>query len=104
MRQAAQRFFGFLLPGFLNTGLALWIVWHLATTASYARGMGFGAFVWLYAIGALAIVLSCGSAFMLMATDGLGSADAAQRRLWLMTALVNTTIPSVLMLLLLLLK
>jgi hypothetical protein len=41
---------------------------------------------------------------MLMATDGLGSADAAQRRPWLMTALVNTTIPSVLMLLLLLLK
>jgi hypothetical protein len=52
-----QRFFGFLLPGLLNSGLALWIVWHLVTTASYARGMGFGAFVWLYAIGGLAIVL-----------------------------------------------
>ena len=104
MRQAAQRFVGFLLPGLLNAGLALWIAWHLATTASYARGMGFGAFVWLYAIGGLAIVLSCGSAFMLMATDGSGSANATQRRRWLMTALVNTTIPSVLMLLLLLLK
>lgn len=99
-----QRFFGFLLPGLLNSGLALWIVWHLATTASYARGMGFGAFVWLYAIGGLAIVLSCASAFMLLATGGSGSTDAAERRPWLMTALINTTIPSVLMLLLLVLR
>ena len=36
--------------------------------------------------------------------DATGSEDAAQRRLWLMLALGNTTIPSVLMLLLVLLR
>ena len=104
MRWAAQRFLGFILPALLNAGLGLWIVWHLATSPGYAQRISFGAFVWLYAVGGLAIVLSCASAFLLLAVDVTGSADAAQRRLWLMLALVNTTIPSVLMLLLVLLR
>jgi len=104
MRKALQRFLGFLLPGLLNAGLAVWIVWHLASTPGYARRLSFGAFVLLYAVGGLTIVLSCASAFLLLATGASDSVDAAQRRLWLMLALVNTTIPSVLMLLLLALK
>ena len=103
MQRAAQRFVGFWLPGALNAGLALWILWHLVRVPSYARQVGFGAFVWLYAIGGLAIVLSCASAFFLLAVDGQGT-DVAQRRRWLMLALINTTIPSVLMLLLVLLR
>ena len=103
MQRAAQRFLGFWLPGALNAGLALWIVLYLARVPSHARQIGFGAFVWLYAIGGLAIVLSCASAFFLLAVDG-PRADVAQRRRWLMLALVNTTIPSILMLLLLLLR
>jgi len=102
MRQLAQRFLGFLLPGALNAGLALWVLWHLATVPGYARHIGFGAFVWLYAIGGLTIVLSCASAFFLLAADG--GADAARRRHWLTLALINTTIPSIFMLLLLLLR
>ena len=104
MRKALQRFLGFLLPGLLNAGLALWIVWHLASGPGYARRLSFGAFVLLYAVGGLTIVLSCASAFLLLATGTSGTVDAAQRRLWLMLALVNTTIPSVLMLLLLALR
>jgi hypothetical protein len=104
MRKTVQRFLGFLLPGLLNVGLALWIVWHLATVPGYAGRLSFGAFVLLYAVGGLTIVLSCASAFLLLAIGGSGSADAAKRRLWLMLALVNTTIPSVLMLLLLALR
>jgi hypothetical protein len=104
MRRTAQRVLGFLLPGALNACLALWIVWHLATIPSYARNVGFGAFVWLYMVGGLAIVLSCASAFFLLAVEGTGGSGASQRRLWLMLALVNTTIPSILMLLLLLLR
>jgi hypothetical protein len=104
MRRAAQRFLGFLVPGLLNLGLALWIAWHLAMIPGYARQVGFGAFVWLYTVGGLAIVLSCASAFLLIAVDGSGNADLSQRRLWLMLALVNTTIPSILMVLLLLLR
>ncbi len=104
MRRNTQRFLGFLLPGLLNAGLAGWIVWHLATMPGYARRLGFGVFVWLYAVGGLAIVLSCASAFMLLAVDVTSSADAAQRRLWLMLALINTTIPSVLLLLVLFLR
>jgi len=104
MRKVLQRFLGFLLPGLLNAGLALWIVWHLASAPGYARRLSFGAFVLLYAVGGLTIVLSCASAFLLLATGASGSVDAAQRRLWLMLALVNTTIPSVLMLLLLALR
>jgi len=104
MQRAAQRLLGFLLPGLVNMGLALWIVWHLATVPGYARRIGFGSFVWLYAIGGLAIVLSCASAFLLLAMDVTGTADAAQRRVWLMLAFINTTIPSVLMLVLVLLR
>ena len=101
IRKAVERFLGFVLPGLLNAGLALWIVWHLATVPGYARRLSFGAFVMLYAVGGLTIVLSCASAFLLLALGGSNAVDAAQRRLWLMLALVNTTIPSVLMLLLL---
>ena len=104
IQRAARRFLGFLLPGLLNVGLALWIIWHLITVRGYAQRISFGAFVWLYAVGGLAIVLSCASAFLLLVVHATGSEDAAQRRLWLMLALGNTTIPSVLMLLLVLLR
>jgi energy-converting hydrogenase Eha subunit B len=103
-RRAVRRFLGIVLPGLLNAGLALWIVWHLIAVPGYARSIGFGAFVWLYAVGGLAIVLSCASAFMLLAMETSDPVDAARRRLWLMLALVNTTIPSVLMLLLVVLR
>ena len=104
MRRAAERFLGFVLPALLNAGLASWVVWNLATGASYAHGIGFGVFVWLYGIGGLAILLSCASAFLLLATEAPGRADAEQRRRWLMLALINTTIPSVLMLVLVLFR
>jgi hypothetical protein len=98
MRRAVERFIGFALPGLLNAGLALWILWHLPSRAGYARGIGFGAFVWLYAIAGLAILLSCASAFLLLASEAHGGRASTRQRQWLMLALVNTTIPSVLML------
>jgi hypothetical protein len=104
MRKAAERFFGLMLPALLNAGLAGWIVWKLVTGTGYPRGIGFGVFVWFYGIGGLAILLSCASAFLLLATESPGSAGAVQRRRWLMLALINTTIPSVLILALLLFR
>jgi hypothetical protein len=101
MRETARRFVGFLLPSLLNAGLALWIVWHAIAMPAGAARVGFGSFVLLYGVGGLAIVLSCASAFLMFAVGGL---DVPQRRRWLMLALVNIIIPSVLLVWLLLLR
>jgi len=43
-------------------------------------------------------VLSCAAAFLLLATDQPKANDLVARRRWLTIALINTTVPSVLML------
>lgn len=98
MSRSVQGILGFVVPTLCNVGMAGWLVFHLLSSSGYSRSLSFRAFVWFYAIGGLAIVLSCAAAFLLLATDQGPSHDASARRRWLTIALVNTTVPSLLML------
>ena len=98
MSQAAKTFLGFVLPSLCNAGMAVWLAFHLLAGPTYARSLSFRAFVWFYAVGGLAIVLSCAAAFLLLATDQPTANDMVARRRWLTVALINTTVPSLLML------
>ena len=98
MMRAAKTFLGFLVPGLCNAGMAIWLAWHLLRAPSYARDLSFRTFVWFYGVGGLAIVLSCAAAFLLLATDAPPATDVVKRRRWLIVALINTTVPSLLML------
>jgi hypothetical protein len=102
--RAARCVLGFLLPALCNVGVAAWLAWHLMTLPEHARRLSFQAFVWFYAIGGLTIVLSCAAAFLLMASDQPLVSDQRQRRRWLTIALINTTVPSLLMLALMMLR
>jgi len=104
MRQAAKTLIGFVVPGLCNVGMAAWLAWHLLRAPYHARELSFRAFVWFYAVGGLAIVLSCAAAFLLLATEQPLATDAAGRRRWLAVALINTSVPSLLMLALILLR
>jgi hypothetical protein len=104
MKRAAKIFVGFLVPGLCNAGMAAWLAWHLLKAPSYARELSFRTFVWFYAVGGLAIVLSCAAAFLLLATEQPVATDAVARRRWVAAALVNTSVPSLLMLALILLR
>jgi hypothetical protein len=95
MSRAAKTFLGFVLPSLCNAGMAAWLVVHLLAGP---RSLSFRAFVWFYAIGGFAIVLSCAAAFLLLAADQPPAHDMAARRRWLTIALINTTVPSLLML------
>lgn len=97
MNRAAKTFLGFVLPSLCNAGMAAWLAFHLLTGPTYARSLSFRAFVWFYAIGGFAIVLSCAAAFLLLATDQPQANDLVARRRWLTIALINTTVPSLLM-------
>jgi hypothetical protein len=98
MNRAAKTVLGFVVPSLCNAGMAAWLIFHLSGGPTYARSLSFRAFVWFYAIGGLAIVLSCAAAFLLLATDEPLATDMVARRRWLTIALVNTTVPSLLML------
>ena len=98
MRRAAKTFVGLVLPSLCNAGMAAWLAFHLLTGPTYARSLSFRAFVWFYAIGGFAIVLSCVAAFLLLASDQPQANDLVARRRWLTVALINTTVPSLLML------
>jgi hypothetical protein len=98
MRRATKTFLGFVLPSLCNAGMATWLAFHLRAGPTYARSLSFRAFVWFYAIGGFAIVLSCAAAFLLLAADQPPAHDMAARRRWLTIALINTTVPSLLML------
>ncbi len=98
MSRAVKTFLGFLLPSLCNAGMAVWLAFHLLAGPAYGRSLSFRAFVWFYAIGGFAIVLSCAAAFLLLATDQSPTQDMAARRRWLTIALINTTVPSLLML------
>lgn len=94
--RAARRFVGFYLPALCNAGLLAWLVWHVSM--AHERHLSFQAFVFFYAVGGLAIVLSCGTAFLLLAVDQPLATDARDKRLWFAVALVNIILPSVSML------
>jgi len=98
MNRTAKTLLGFVLPSLSNAGMAAWLAWHLLEVPAYARTLSFRTFVWFYAAGGLAIVLSCAAAFLLLATDEPLATDPVARRRWLIVALVNTTVPSLLML------
>jgi len=104
MKRATKGFFGLLLPSLCNAGLSVWLTWHLVMARGYARHLSFQAFVWFYAIGWLAIVLSCAAAFLMLATDRPLESNLRVRGRWLIIALVNTAVPSVLMLVVVLLR
>ena len=98
MNRAAKNFVGLVLPSLCNAGMAAWLAFHLMAGPTYARSLSFRAFVWFYVIGGFAIVLSCAAAFLLLARDQSSAHDLATRRRWLTVALINTTVPSLLML------
>ena len=96
--RAAKSVLGLVLPALCNAGLAAWLVWHL--WPGHSRHLSFQAFVWFYALGGFAIVLSCATAFLLLASDQPLATNLQVRRRWLMTALINTILPGLLMLVL----
>jgi len=89
---------GFVVPALCNVGLAIWLAVHLARTQPYARDLSFRTFVWFYGVGGLAIVLSCAAAFLLLATEQPLATNVGVRRRWVAVALINTCVPSLLML------
>jgi hypothetical protein len=98
MRRAASVILGFVVPALCNVGLAVWLAWHLFRTQPYARDLSFRTFVWFYGVGGLAIVLSCAAAFLLLATEQPLATDVGARRRWVAVALINTCVPSLLIL------
>ncbi len=102
--RAARSFIGFLLPALCNAGLAAWLAWYLLKRPEQGRHLSFEAFVWFYAVGGLAIVLSCAAAFLLLAADQPLATDLQTKRRWFTVALLNTILPSVLMLALVLFR
>ena len=102
--RAARSFIGFLLPALCNAGLAAWLAWYLLKRPEHGRHLSFEAFVWFYAVGGLAIVLSCAAAFLLLAADQPLATDLQTKRRWFTVALLNTILPSVLMLALVLFR
>jgi hypothetical protein len=96
--RAAKSFIGFVLPSSCNAALAAWLAWYLLMVPDHGRHLSFQAFVLFYAVGGLAIVLSCGAAFLLLAADQPLATDLQGRRRWLTVALLNTILPSLLML------
>jgi hypothetical protein len=95
---------GFVVPAILNIGSVVWLAWHLALVPGYAQAWSFAQFASLYAIGGLTIVLSGMAIFFMLASDQVFTSDARQRRRWLTVALINTSVPSVGILLLLFLR
>ncbi len=95
---------GFVVPAILNVGSAVWLAWHLALVPGYAQELSFAHFASLYAIGGLTIVLSGMAIFFMLASDQLQASDARQRRRWLTVALINTSVPSIGILVLLFLR
>jgi hypothetical protein len=91
--RGARRFVGFYLPALCNAGLVAWLVWHVSI--AHDRNLSFQAFVSFYVVGGLAIVLSCGSAFLLLAADQPLATESRDKRLWFTVALVNIILPSV---------
>jgi hypothetical protein len=104
MRRAAKILVGFVVPGLCNVGMAAWLAWHLLGAPPHGRDLSFRTFVWFYAVGGLAIVLSCATAFLLLATEQPLATNAAARRGWVAVALINTSVPSLLMLALIMLR
>jgi len=102
--RTAKGVFGFLLPALCNAGLAAWLVWHLWLAPGPSRYLSFQAFVWFYALGGFAIVLSCAAAFLLLASDQPLATNLQVRRRWLTAALINTILPGLLMLILFLFR
>jgi hypothetical protein len=94
--RTARRFIGFYLPALCNAGLLAWLVWHVLVSRD--GHLSFQAFVSFYAVGGLAIILSCGTAFLLLAADQPLATDAPDKRLWFSVALINIILPSVSML------
>jgi hypothetical protein len=93
---------GFVVPALCNVGLAVWLAWHLFRTQPYARDLSFRTFVLFYGVGGLAIVLSCAAAFLLLATEQPLATDVGARRRWVAAALINTCVPSLLIIALIL--
>jgi hypothetical protein len=96
--RAAKTFVGFVLPSSCNAALAAWLAWYLLIVPGHGRHLSFQAFVLFYAVGGLAIVLSCAAAFLLLAADQPLTTDLQTRRRWFTIALLNTILPSLLML------
>ncbi|HTO44004.1 MAG TPA: hypothetical protein VML56_08015 [Burkholderiales bacterium] len=97
MRRASV-ILGFVVPALCNVGLAIWLVLHLMRSQPYGRDLSFRTFVWFYGVGGLAIVLSCAAAFMLLATEQPLATNVGARRRWVAVALINTCVPSLLIL------
>ena len=98
MKRTASIIVGFVVPALCNASLAVWLALHLIRTHPYGRDLSFRTFVWFYGVGGLAIVLSCAAAFMLLATDQPLATDVGVRRRWVAVALINTCVPSLLIL------
>ncbi|MEO8164060.1 MAG: hypothetical protein ABI619_01560 [Betaproteobacteria bacterium] len=87
-----RRFLLYYLPLLANVGLIIYLVWQLNLVPYFQRQGEFQIFSLLYAIGGLIVAVSGITAFMHFTTNQQGP------RLLLALALVNTIIPTVLLL------
>jgi len=95
MREQLKRFVVYYLPLIANIGLVAYLVWQIGLVPYYERHGEFRIFSILYAIGGLVVGASGITAFFHVTANEKGP------RRWLALALVNTIIPTVLLLVLL---
>lgn len=92
MNQRFKRVLLYYLPALANLGLIAYLVWQLNLVPYYRRQGEFEVFSALYAIGGLVVAVSGVTALLHAVSDGKGS-----RRLFVL-ALVNTIVPTVVLL------
>jgi hypothetical protein len=95
MNEKLKRLVLYWLPLLANVGLIAYLVWQLALAPYYQRHGEFRMFSILYAIGGLVVAGSGITAFFHLTAN-----DKGPRR-WLALALVNTIVPTILLLVLL---
>ncbi|HVY04535.1 MAG TPA: hypothetical protein VHB46_01040 [Burkholderiales bacterium] len=98
MTKTIRRFLLYYLPLFINIGLIAYLVWQLNLVPYFQRQGEFQIFSVLYAVGGLVVAVSGITAFAHLTMNQQGP-----RRLFALS-LVNTIIPTVLILALLQLR
>jgi hypothetical protein len=92
MTRRLRRLVLYFLPLSGNLGLAVYLIWQLGLTPPYLRHGNFQMFLVLYAVGGLVMAVSGVTAFFHATTDHKGP------RRWFALALVNTILPTLLLL------
>jgi len=95
VNQQLKRFIVYYLPLIANLSLVAYLVWQLGLVPYHQRHGEFRMFSILYAVGGLVVGSSGITSFFLVTANEKGP------RRWLIFALVNTIVPTLLLLVLL---